>query len=52
MNYYIKITGSGTLLEIVDALSAVQKSLLAATPDELDGAEWENETLMTEVNHD
>jgi hypothetical protein len=50
--YYIKITGSGTLLEIVDALSAVQKSLLAAKPEEMVNAEWEDETLMTEVNHD
>ncbi len=52
MEIFIKITGSGTLLEIVDALSAVQKSLLAATPEEMEGAEWEDETLMTEVNHD
>jgi len=52
MIVYIKITGNGTLLEIVDALSGVQKSLLAATPEDLDGAEWEDKTLMTEVNVD
>jgi hypothetical protein len=48
-SYTIKITGSGTPLEIVDALSAVQKSILASTEDKLDGAQLEDETLMTVI---
>ena len=52
MKIYIKITGGGTVLEVVDALSAVQKRLLASAPEDMDRAEWEDETLMIEVNHD
>lgn len=49
---YIKITGSGTPLEIVDALSSIQKSILASTDDELKDFEQEGPTLMTEIHID
>ena len=47
--FEIKITGSGTPTEIVDALAQLQRNILASTPDELDGAQWEDPTLMTQM---
>ncbi len=55
MNYEIKITGSGTAKEIAEALKAVVKNLESATNGKhetalLDGAEWEDATLVTTIN--
>jgi hypothetical protein len=47
--FEIKITGSGTPLEIIDALAGVQRSILATMP-ELDDVEWEDPILMTEIS--
>lgn len=59
MNYNIKITGEGTSKEIVNALrlvataienKAVRDNLDSPEIEDLDGAEWEDSTLMTEIN--
>lgn len=55
MNYNIKITGCGTRLEIANALRLVVNSL-DVTGDpitdiaDIDGAEWEDGILMTEIS--
>ena len=53
--FNIKITGSGTPEEIIASLKLVIDSVDAARHKKnpakfLDGAKWENKTLMTEVN--
>lgn len=53
MNYNIKITGSGTADEIINALKGVIESIEEAKPEGdaiLDGAEWKDATLMTEIS--
>ena len=49
--FEIKITGSGTPNEIckalADVISHIQQDKNKGT---LDGAEWEDSTLMTEIN--
>lgn len=53
MNYKIKITGSGTADEIINALKGVIESIEEAKTEGdaiLDGAEWEDATLMTEIS--
>lgn len=59
MEYSIKITGSGTASEIVRALEliataisdkAVRTRLDSPEVEDLDGAEWEDSTLMTEIH--
>lgn len=55
MNFEIKITGSGTAQEIIDALRGVADSIMEQTRSEhetavLDGARWEDPTLMTEID--
>jgi hypothetical protein len=60
MTYSIKITGSGTREEIAKALLLITNAVNPATcnPDfsgtltDIDGAEWEDCTLMTEINMD
>ena len=54
--YSIKITGEGTAEEIKEALQSIIGGIEEAQEGEhpesaiLDGAEWENETTMTEIN--
>lgn len=50
MEYGIKITGSGTPQQLADALRTVADSIESSTPYMLDGAEWEDPILMTEIN--
>jgi len=55
MKYTIKITGSGTPDEIINALKGVIESIEEAKGgigeiSALDGAEWEDKTLMTEIS--
>ncbi len=52
--FEIKITGSGTPLEIASALEEISKSIKESADSEhgnavLDGAEWETSILMTEI---
>ncbi len=49
-NFEIKITGGGTRKEISDALALISKSILESKVEDIDGAEWEDCTLMTEIN--
>lgn len=48
--YNIKITGSGTRDEIVEALKNVLTSIDESNVAVLDGAEWEDSILITEIN--
>ena len=49
--FEIKITGSGTRDEIIKSLKLIIEGLEAETSDGvLDGAEWEDSTLCTEIN--
>ncbi len=51
MNFDIKISGSGTPEEIVEALEGIVKDIRGrSTDNSLDGAEWEDATLMTEIS--
>lgn len=56
LTYKIKITGEGTAEEIKEALQSIIGGIEEAQEGEhpesaiLDGAEWENETTMTEIN--
>ena len=51
-NLTIKITGGGTREDISKALTLVAKGILSTPIEELDGSEWEDCTLMTEINAD
>jgi hypothetical protein len=48
-NYIIKITGGGSREDISKALALISKSILTTPVEDLDGCEWEDCTLMTEV---
>ena len=48
----IKITGGGTRKEIAKALSLISKSIKNTPVEDLDGSEWEDCTLMTEISID
>ncbi len=59
MEYTIKITGQGKPEDIVKALrlvasaiesKSVRENLDSPEIEDLDGAEWEDFTLMTEIN--
>lgn len=55
MNYEIKITGSGTAKQIAAALRDIAKNIQSAADGNheeqlLDGAEWEDPTLMTTID--
>lgn len=55
MNYKIKITGSGTAKELIESLQGIIDGISEASRGEhetasLDGAEWEDKTLMTEIS--
>ena len=49
LDYEIKITGSGTTSEIIQSLREIIDNLANSTDAVLDGAEWEDATLMTEI---
>ena len=49
-NLEVKITGGGTREEVSKALTLVAKQILTWPIEDLDGCEWEDCTLMTEVN--
>jgi hypothetical protein len=51
--YTITIKGGGTAKELIDALRGVANSIESAANsdvDALDGAEWEDSTLMTYIS--
>lgn len=48
--FEIKITGEGQKNHIIHALYDVIRTLEAADEDTLDGVEWEDAVLMTEIN--
>lgn len=53
--FEIRISGSGTPKEIVSALKSIIEAIEEAIKSEnteaiLDGADWESETLMTEID--
>ena len=55
MDFEIKITGNGTPAEIIKSLLGIIGGIQEAIDSNqetaiLDGAEWEDETLMTEIN--
>ena len=49
-NLKIKITGGGSREDISKALALISKSILETPIEDLDGCEWEDCTLMTEIN--
>lgn len=54
MNYEIEIKGSGSRREIIKALEGLISSLNSCEGNEetaiMDGAEWEDATLMTTIS--
>jgi hypothetical protein len=50
MEFNIKITGSGTKEEILKSLSDLFEGINQSDIATLDGAEWEDKTLITEIN--
>lgn len=52
MEFEIKITGSGTPEEIAKALVELAKTIRTdiSNGNDLDGAEYEDQTLMTVIN--
>jgi hypothetical protein len=51
MNYEIRITGEGTAKQIAAALRQVARDIQEAADrnEELDGVNWEDPVLMTEI---
>lgn len=49
-NLTIKITGGGSREDISKALDLISKAIISTPIEELDGSEWEDCTLMTEIN--
>jgi hypothetical protein len=50
-NYAIKITGSGSKDEIVEALEGLINSIKESSEQELESKEWEDQTLVTEIRN-
>jgi len=50
--YYIKVTGSGSKEDILNALKALCKTIKSSSEAEMESAKWEDETLCTELYHD
>ena len=48
-NLKIKITGEGSRGDVHSALVLIAKALESTPIEELDGAEWEDCTLLTEI---
>lgn len=51
-NLTIKITGGGSPVAISKALDVISHAILTTPVEELDGSEWEDRILMTEINAD
>jgi hypothetical protein len=51
-NYAIKITGSGSKDEIVEALEGLINSIKESSEQELESAEWEDGFLNTEIHEE
>ena len=51
-NLKVKITGGGTREEVSKALDLISKALETTPIFDLDGCEWEDCTLMTEIETD
>jgi len=51
-NLIVKITGGGSREDISKALALISKSILETPVEDLDGSEWEDCTLMTEINQE
>jgi len=51
-NLTIKITGGGTRDDVAKALLTIAREILSTPVEDLDGCEWEDCTLMTEVEAD
>jgi len=51
-NLKVKITGGGTRDEVAKALITIAREILSTPVEDLDGCEWEDCTLMTEVEAD
>ena len=49
-NLTIKITGGGSREDISSALSLIAKSILDTPIEDIDGSEWEDCTLLTEID--
>ena len=49
-NLTVKITGGGTREDVSKALDLISKAILETPIEDLDGSEWEDCTLMTEIN--
>ena len=49
-NLTIKITGGGSREDISKALDLISKAIKETPIEDLDGSEWEDCTLMTEIN--
>ncbi len=47
--YNIKIAGNGTQRELAAALRSAALAIELAGAAELDGAEWENSTIVTQI---
>ena len=45
----VKISGGGTRKDVSKSLKLIAKSILKTPIEDLDGCEWEDCTLMTEV---
>lgn len=48
--FEIKITGAGSREDIVSALRLIADSVLKSPVEEIDGANWEDCTLLTEIS--
>lgn len=49
-SFTIKITGGGTRKDISKALKLIADEILTTPVEDLDGCEWEDSTLMTEIS--
>jgi len=47
---HIKISGIGTKGQIYNALISIANEILSTPVENLDGCEWEDHTLLTEMN--
>lgn len=48
-NLIIKITGGGSREDISKALLLISNAILTTSVEDMDGCEWEDCTLMTEI---
>jgi hypothetical protein len=50
MDYYIKITGGGSREDISKALTLISKAILTEAVENIDGSDWNDCTLTTELH--